>query len=94
MKRQSYPFLRVSAIAIAVSLSSAHSADIILGTGTYTDNQSYNNGTINGPVTFGSGANYTFDSLNLPLAWNRAILNSGASLNVGETLVSISAASR
>jgi autotransporter-associated beta strand protein len=83
MKFHHHQFLRLSFIAIAIALPSAHAADITLGSATYTDTQTYNNGTISGPVTFGSGANYTFDSLNLPLAWNRVILNSGAALNVG-----------
>ena len=85
MKIHHNPFIN-RACLVAASLAAAvstYAADITLGTGTYTDTQTYNNGTISGPVTFNSGANYTFDSLNLPLAWNRVILNGGAALNVG-----------
>lgn len=82
--------IRLSALILAIALSSAHAADITLGSGTYTGTQTYNNGVIgtgNGnTVTFGSGANYTFDTLSVSLAWNRVILNSGATLNVGGNL--------
>jgi len=82
MKFRSKPTARCSALFAIASLATLQAADITLGTGTYTDTQTYNNGAISGPVTFGSGASYTFDSLNLPLAWNRVILNSGAALAV------------
>lgn len=86
MKLRTKSIPRFSALCAIASLATLHAADITLGTGTYTDTQTYNNGTISGPVTFNSGANYTFDNLNLPLAWNRVILNSGATLNVGGNL--------
>jgi len=86
MKLRTKSMPRFSALCVIPSLATLHAADITLGTGTYTDTQTYNNGTISGPVTFGSGANYTFDTLSLPLAWNRVILNSGATLNVGGNL--------
>lgn len=71
---------------MAASPAIVEAADVTLGSGTYTDTQAYNNGTISGPVTFATGAIYTFDSLNLPLAWNRVILNSGASLAISGNL--------
>jgi len=82
---KSKTIFRITALTavITATLASLQAADITLGTGTYTDTQTYNNGTISGPVTFNAGANYTFDSLSLPLAWNRVILNSGAALTVG-----------
>lgn len=76
----------LAAFAIVAILPVAHAADVTLTAGTYNDTQTYNNGTISGVVIFDSGANYTFDSLNLPLAWNRVTLNSGAALNVGGNL--------
>lgn len=76
--------------AITASLPPLHAADVTLLNGTYTDTQTYNNGVIGQPnghvVTFGSGANYTFDSLSVSFAWNRMVLNSGASLNMGGNL--------
>ena len=85
MKPHQNPFLRIAA-SLALLGCSAHAADVTLTAGTYTDTQTYNNGTISGVVTFNSGANYTFDNLNLPLAWNRVTLNSGAALNVAGNL--------
>jgi fibronectin-binding autotransporter adhesin len=85
MKPQKNPFLRRSSIATAATIAfttAAHAADVTLAAGSYTDTQVYNNGTVSGVVTLNSGANYSFDSLNLPLAWNRVVLNSGASLSV------------
>lgn len=85
-------FLRVITFctAISASLPLLRGADVILYTGTYTDTQTYNYGQIgtgnDNIVTFDSGANYTFDSLFVSLAWNHVILNSGATLNVAGNL--------
>ncbi len=84
------PFASIAASLALLGLS-ARAADITLSTGSYTDTQSYDNGTL-GPgenhiVTFNSGANYSFvGNLTLPTAWNRINLNSGAWLNVGGNL--------
>lgn len=88
MKAQKNPFPRIVSFATIMAASPAivEAADVTLGSGTYTDTQAYNNGTISGPVTFAAGAIYSFDSLNLPLAWNRVILNSGASLAISGNL--------
>jgi autotransporter-associated beta strand protein len=92
---KSKSIIRLSTIVFAIALSSAHAADITLGSGTYTDTQTYDNGTISGRVILDSGANYTFNgNLTLPLAWNRLTLNSGASLNVtGDLSVNFSGVS-
>ena len=92
MKTHPSLFLRIIALSasITASLPLLHAADVILYTGTYSDTQTYNNGQIgtgnDNIVTFNSGANYTFDSLFVSLAWNHLILNSGATLNVGGNL--------
>jgi autotransporter-associated beta strand protein len=91
MKPRSNPLLHISAAVALACAGTVHAADVTLSTGTYTDIQSYDNGTL-GPgnanvVTFDSGANYTFSgNLTLPGAWNHINLNSGASLNVGGSL--------
>ena len=75
-----------------MALSSAHAADVTFTeSATYTDTQTYDNGSFGGGngriVTFNSGANYTFNgNLTMPLAWQHLILNSGASLNVTGTI--------
>jgi autotransporter-associated beta strand protein len=82
--------LRLSALVIACA-GSTHAADVTFSTGTFTDNQSYDNGNL-GPgnanvVTFDTGANYSFSgNLTLPGAWNRVHLNTGTSLNVAGSL--------
>ena len=90
MKKSNIHFIALLGVALG-AFPGLQAADVILNTGTYTDTQTYNIGTVNGNgngtvVTFDSGANYTFDSLNLPGAWNRVTLNTGASLNVAGIL--------
>jgi len=96
MKSRPNPFPRLSLIAFACA-TSAHAADIAFSTDTtltFTDSQSYDNGTVNRVgggtgthVVFNSGANYTFSgNLTLTGAWNRVTLNTGAALNVNGTL--------
>lgn len=75
------------ASTLVIGLGTARAADVTLAAGTYTDTQTYDNGTVSGVVTLGGGANYTFlGNLALPLAWNRVILSSGAVLNVASNL--------
>ena len=97
MKPRRNPFLRVS-VAVAVScVGHAHAADIAFSSGTpltFTDTQSYDNGTVDRigggtgtVVIFDNGADYTFSgNLTLTGAWNRITLNAGASLNVAGNL--------
>lgn len=73
--------------SVMLCLSQVFAADVTLMPGTYTDTQSYDQGTISGEVVFGSGANYTFGgALLVPQAWNRLTLRDGASLSVAGTL--------
>jgi autotransporter-associated beta strand protein len=97
MKPRPNPLLRLSAAVALACIGSAHAVDISFSSGTpltFTDTQSYDNGTVDRigvgtgtVVNFDSGANYTFSGdLILTGAWNRITLNSGAALTVNGTL--------
>lgn len=97
MKKSPITLFRCSTAVVIVCAGSAQAADISFASSTpltFTDTQSYDNGTVNRigggtgtVVNFNSGANYTFSgNLTLTGAWNRITLNSGAFLTVNGVL--------
>jgi len=86
---KSYSILFFSAFALASS--DAYAADVTFSSSaTFTDTQTYDNGTISGyrtDVALNAGSNYTFNgNFFVQGAWNRFVLNSEAAMSVSGTL--------